>query len=199
MVMVLLFHPAKSQIVYAVVVIDNLMTVAWDVNVPVSNEYINSTSLAGFNLQYRKLLRHRLSIGIDISWNSYNQYVPAETQQTNDGSITTDFYRYMYTLPVALNMHYYFFQRRTVVMYGGMALGALYGVQKKYYNAYVSDEDNWGFLVRPEVGALILPLRTSKFGFMLGARFSYSTNSQETESINGIRSLGFQTGLIYFY
>ena len=95
MVMVLLFHSAKSQIVYAVVVVDKMIGVAWDVNVPVSNKYINSTSLAGFNLQYRKLLRHRFSIGIDISWNSYSQYVPAETQQTNDGAITTDFYKFI--------------------------------------------------------------------------------------------------------
>jgi hypothetical protein len=199
MAMVLLFHPVKSQIVYAVVVIDNMMGVVWDVNVPVSNKYINSTSLAGFNLQYRKLLKRRLSVGIDISWNAYSQHVAGETQQTNDGAITTDFYKYLYALPIALNMHYYFFQSRAVIMYGGLGLGALYSVQKKYYSTHVSDDDNWGFLVRPEVGALILPARAANFGFLLGTRFSYSTNTQETLSINGIRSLGFQAGLIYFY
>jgi hypothetical protein len=194
-----IIHSARSQEVIAYRVADDLFGVAWDINIPVNNKFVTRTSLDGFRFEYRKLIKHRMSVGLEVSWNSYYQYVPRETHQTANGAVTTDFYKYIYTLPLAMNIHYYLYRSKYAVIYGGMALGASYSEQQLYYNTYASADYNWGFLARPEAGVIIRPSESSGFGFLVATRYSYSTNKQSNVEINGLQSLGFQVGIVGFY
>jgi hypothetical protein len=177
---------------------DNMFGFSWEISIP-SNDFISKTSLGGFGMDFRKLIKKNFSVGFDISWNSYSQYVPGHTHNITDGAITTGFYKYLYTLPLALNAHYYFYRSKKVVMYASMGMGAVYSEQKLYYNAFVTDDFNWGFLVRPEAGVLIRPSNENKFAFLLGVRYSNSSNQQDNIPITGLTAVGFKIGVVGFY
>jgi hypothetical protein len=186
---------AVAQTGHHTEVFNQMADVAWDVNFPINNKFVSKTSFEGFKFELRRMIKSGISAGFEVGWNTYYQYVPRQTYQIQDGAVTTDLYTYIYTLPLALNVHHYFNINKMVTTYAGLALGATYSQQKIYYNTYVSQDENWGFLVRPELGAII------KFqegmGLLVGARYSYSTNSQKTFQINGLQSFGLQLGLVF--
>jgi hypothetical protein len=182
------YHPAPF---------DQMFTFAWDVNFPVSNNFVSKTSYDGFRFDYRKMIKSDLSVGLDITWNSYYQYYPTKTYQIPDGAVTTDLYSYIYTLPIAVNVHHYFHAGKMVIPYAGLAIGATYSEQRLYYNTYVSYDDNWGFLIRPEIGAIIKFHEQSGVGLLIGADYSYSTNSESAFKINGLQSFGLQLGIVF--
>lgn len=172
--------------------------IAWDINIPVNNDFVTKTSYAGGSIGYRKMLKSgNISVGFDVSWASYYEYTPRKTYQLENGAITTDFYRYIYTLPMSVNTHYYFKGGSFVHPFIGIGIGATYGNEQLYYNTYVSEDDQWGFLVRPEVGAIIKFQPGADWGILAAARYSYSTNKQSDFDINSLTSIGFQLGLAW--
>ena len=172
-----------------------LVAIAWDVNFPLDNKFVTATSYKGFKFELRRMVKPSLSVGFETGSNVYDQYLPRKTYQLQDGAITTDLYTYVYTLPLALNVHHYFYVSKMVIPYAGLAMGAMYSQQKVYYNTYVSEDENWGFLVRPELGALVT--FHEGMALLVGARYSYSTNTQNTFHTNGIQSFGLQLGLVF--
>jgi opacity protein-like surface antigen len=195
---VLIVGLARAQPNDPLPVATNMFGFNWEISIPF-NDFVSATSIAGFGMEYRKLIKDNFSLGFDISWNSYAQYAPRQTYPITDGAVTTDFYKYLYTLPLALNAHYYFYRGRMIVLYAAIGLGAVYSEQKLYYNAFVSDDYNWGFLVRPEAGALIRPSTTKNFAFLAGVRYSDASNHQKSLPIIGLRALGFRIGVVGFY
>jgi Outer membrane protein beta-barrel domain len=175
---------------------DELFGLSWDINIPVNNNFTNKTSLDGFQMDYRKMIKPDLSVGLEINWASYEQYYPRKTYQIPNGAVTTDFYSYLYTFPLAISVHHYFHGNNKIFPYAGLALGATYAEMKLFYNTYSSSDYNWGFLIRPELGAIVKFSDNSSWGLMIGARYNYSTNTQSNFKINGIQSVGFQLGLV---
>ena len=172
-----------------------MVAIAWDVNIPINNKLIDATSYKGFKFEIRKMVKTNLSVGFEVGSTVFDQYIPRKTYQVQNGAVTTDMYGYIYSLPMALNVHHYFSVSKTVMPYIGIALGANYSEQKLYYNTYVSSSDNWGFLVRPEVGAIIK--FQDDIGVLVGARYNYSTNSEQSFQMNSIQSLSFQLGFVF--
>ena len=97
---------------------------------------------------------------------------------------------------MAINAHHYFHVNNRLYPYVGLALGATYAEMKLYYNTYVSSDYNWGFLIRPEVGAIYKFFENDSWGVLLGVRYNYSTNTASSFKINGIQSIGFQLGIV---
>jgi hypothetical protein len=181
---------------------DNFFTFAWDVNIPTGNKYVDEVSWAGGKLEYRKMLANvdNVSVGFDLSWNSFYQYKSYQTYSYSPTTdITTDLYKYNYTLPLALTVHKYFPGNSIFIPYGGLGLGATYGRPSIIFNIYELYDDNWGFLIRPEIGTIIKFDQTSDVGILLGARYSYSTNKEEAFHIDGLESIGFQLGICWLY
>jgi len=169
---------------------------SWDVNVPVNNNFTDNTSWDGFQLEYRKMIQPDLSVGLELNWTGYDKYIPRQTYQLQHGAVTTDFYNYLYTIPMTVNAHHYFHVNNRLYPYVGLALGATYAEMKLYYNTYVSSDYNWGFLIRPEVGAIYKFFENDSWGVLLGVRYNYSTNTASSFKINGIQSIGFQLGIV---
>ncbi len=182
---------------------DNFFTFGWDVNIPMGTKYVEETSFAGGKIEYRKMLANvdNLSLGFDFSWNSYHEYKSYQTYSYNATTdITTDLYKYNYTLPLAITVHKYFPSGKGVfIPYGGVGLGAMYSRPSLIFNIYELYEDNWGFLIRPELGTIIKFDPTSSVGAMIGVRYSFSTNKEEAFNIDNLESLGFNLGLCWTY
>jgi len=176
---------------------ENAFGATWDVEIPSNNPFVSATSFEGFKLEYRHGLAHHMSVGLVMGWNRYYQYVPRQTYQIPDGAVTTDLYTYIYTLPFGINAHYYFGESKMFKPFLGLTLGANYSQQRIYYNTYYSEDENWGFLARPELGVMIEPTPHAGFGILAGVSYSYATNSQDVFKINGLKSLGFQLGVFF--
>ena len=177
--------------------LENLMTFNWQIATPLSTNYLKETSLAGGNFEYRKLIKPNMSVGIGFSWNSFEQYIPPKVYDRPDGSrqIYTDFVHQVYTLPMYLNAHYYFKGGDKLKPYAGIGLGAQYSEQSAYYNIFVTEEDNWGFVARPEAGLLFR--LSNYFGIHGNVGFSYATNKNESLKIDELKHVYYNIGIYW--
>jgi outer membrane protein W len=176
----------------------NLFVAAWEIGVPVSNnDFLSKTSYTGGKLEYRHFIKHNVTVGGFIGWRSYYEYFPTATYENPEKTqaVTTDMYRYIYNLPMGANVHYYFQGGKMIKPFVGLGLGAQYSEQTVYYNIFYSEDKNWGFLVRPEVGAII-PLQ-DQWGILVGATYSYSTNKNDAVKIKSLGDLNFQIGFVF--
>ena len=177
----------------------NLIGGAWNINFPTNTDYLTKTSLAGGKIDYRHFIKHtNYSFGFALDWASYEQYFPRQTFQKPDGNgaVTSDFVAQVYQVPFVATFHYYFKESKMLKPFVGIGLGASYMEQSLYYNVYVSDENNWGFVARPELGAIIKPHGNS-WGFLLGANYSIATNKTELLDKNSFSNFGLNIGIVF--
>jgi opacity protein-like surface antigen len=178
---------------------NGLYSFSWDINVPLNNkDFIENTSAAGAAFQGRYFINPNFSIGGEIAWSSLYQYAPRKTYQFENGAVTTDLYKYLYMLPMSANAHYYFNPDSKLMPFAGIGLGAMYSEQDIYFNIYNLYATNWGFLVKPEAGAILKFGRYSQSGAILGVRYNYATNRESDLRINSIQTLSVHLGLVFF-
>jgi hypothetical protein len=106
-------------------------------------------------------------------------------------------YRFNYTLPLALTVHKYFPMKGVIMPFIGIGVGTTYNRPSLFFNIYELYDENWGFLVRPEVGAIIKPERDGTVGIFIGARYSVSTNQEPDFKIDNLKSMDFMLGLCW--
>ena len=175
--------------------------ISWNVNFPTTTDYLSKTSFSGGRIEYRYFPKFKnFSLGLAMDWSTYEEYLPRQTFQKPDGSaaVTSDFVSQVYQVPIALTAHYYFETKNKMLKpYVGLGLGAQYLDQELYYNVYVSENENWGFLARPELGVLIYPQGQHNWGFMVGAYYSYASNKTELLDLNSFTNFGVNIGFLF--
>ena len=169
----------------------------WQIATPLSENYLKETSLRGGSLEYRRFIKPNMSVGIGFSWNSFEQYHPPRVYEKPDGSqaLYTDFVHQVYTLPIYLNAHYYLKGGDKLKPYGGIGLGAQYSEQDAYYNIFVTEEKNWGFVARPEIG--LLYRISNYFGLHANVGFNYATNKSEEFRIDDLKHVYYSIGIYW--
>ena len=177
-----------------------LVAVGWEVNFPSNTKYIDKTSFAGGKVEYRHFIKDNLSAGLALDWATYEQYFSRQTFQKPDGNgaVTGDFVAQVYQVPFTATVHYYFEKKKTIEPYIGAALGANYLEQSLYYNVYVSDDNNWGFVARPELGTIIKTNPLNKWGFLAAVNYSYSTNKTGIINSDSFKNIGFTIGVAFW-
>ena len=138
-----------------------------------------------------------MSVGSGFSWNSFEQYHPPRVYEKPDGSqaLYTDFVHQVYTLPIYLNAHYYLKGGDKLKPYAGIGLGAQYSEQDAYYNIFVTEEKNWGFVARPEIG--LLYRISNYFGLHANVGFNYATNQSEAFRIDDLKHVYYSIGIYW--
>lgn len=181
--------PALSQ--------ENQFAVGWAVNFPTNSEYLTKTSFAGGKIEYRHIFKNRFSVGAAFDWATYEQYLPSRTIQKPDGNgaITSDYIAQVTQIPLTATCHYFFKEGKMLQPYAGIGLGAQYLQQSLYYNVYVSDEYSWGFVARPEVGAILK--MSDQFGITLSANYSYATNKLDLLDRSSFKNFGIILGVVF--
>jgi outer membrane protein len=176
----------------------NLYGFSWEVSFP-SNDLVDKVSYNGGRLEYRHFMNENLSIGGALSWNNFSQYYPRSTYENADQTqaITTDTYRAIFNLPITVNGHYYFGEGAYFKPYVGLGLGTMYSDQEVYYNIFVTEDENWGFIARPEIGTLINFSTTSNVRMMLGAGYNYATNKNTSFNINNLSNFWVSVGIAF--
>jgi outer membrane protein W len=172
----------------------NIMLLNWEIGMPMNSEYLTKTSYRGGNFSYRHFVNPKFSFGGGIHWNSFEEYIPYTVYEKPDGSsaMATDMVRQVYTLPMELSGHYYLNAGDNFRPYMGLGLGAQYSEQAAYYNIFVTEAKNWGFLVRPEIGTLIR--MSNSAGFHVSASFNYATNEEPNFNMTDLKHVAISIG-----
>ena len=186
---------ANAQTYYS-----NLFGISWEIGLPMSNnDFISKTSTTGGKIEYRHFINEKFSIGGFLNWRSYEEYFPTATYENLDKTqaVTTDMYRYIYNLPFGVVGHYYFKGGKMLKPFIGLGVGTQYSEQTLYYNIFYTEETNWGFLVRPEIGTIVK--FNDEWGALLGASYALSSNQAPRFGFNNMADLNFQIGLVFAY
>jgi len=171
---------------------------SWEMSIPTDNKYLSENSLSGWRLEYRRMVRKNLSVGIAASWNSFDQTYPTKTYYSPDKStaVTTDMIRQVYTVPITLTSHYYFNTKIILFQpYIGVGLGTQYEESNTYFNIYQITENNWGFVARPEIGTLIHFGKQSPLKGLVSVGYNWSNNKIESANVTNWSHLAVNIGV----
>ena len=167
----------------------------WNFGPTISNHFVSNFSGEGANAGYSYFIMDNLSVGAELGWNNYNEYAPRQTYTTKNGAVTTDMYKYIYTLPVTATITKYFKTSSFVYPYTKLGVGALYSQQNLYYNIFETTDSNWGFAVVPEIGANIKLNPSNSWAFNVGAQYKVSTNKNSNYNISNLQTYNFNVGI----
>ncbi len=169
----------------------------WQIGLPMGMNYADNSSGWGANFEGHYFISDKFAIGAFISWQTFIKYEGRQTYQlaSTAGAVTMDQYQTIYELPFGVSTRFHFLQPGLFDPYFGLKIGANYSEQRRYYNVYESYNENWGFNVMPELGAMISPLPNQNVGLHLAVFYAYSTNSYDTFDISGLSNLGFRVGI----
>lgn len=176
---------------------NSLLGVSWDISLPSgsSTNFVDETSIRGGQFDFRSFYRSNISTGLTVGWNAYQEYTPRSTYQIENGAITTDLTKYVYTLPILLNLHYYYPLNEYVRPYVGGGIGTMYSEREIFFNVYSISESKWGFAVRPEVG-ILFPFGSSGLGALVSADYLLATNDSDEVAVNSTNSFNFKVGFV---
>lgn len=185
--------PARAQKMH------NLYGISWELAFPTGN-FVKETSFSGGKFEYRHFVKPNFSLGGTISWNNYEEYVEKQTYENANQSaaVTTDNQRFIFNLPVTVDGFYYLGGSHQMFQpYVGIGIGAQYSAQEVYYNIYVTDDNNWGFVARPQIGALVKFSEMNNTRFLIGAGYNYSTNKNESFRIDNFQNFWVSIGVSF--
>lgn len=170
----------------------------WNTMVPFSDkDYTGSTSSAGIRLGYSKFINEKFGFGFEAGYSTLDDYVPPATYEYPGGAITTDVYNYLYYFTLMANGQYYFAQGKHFIPYTALGVGVAFSEYKIFYNVYQENDNNAGFVLRPEVGTLFKIRDYSSFGLKASLGFDYATNKSDYFETKNLAALNFQIGIVF--
>ena len=169
----------------------------WQFNGTLANNVAESAQGYGAYMEGGYYVTPMLAIGGFASFNSNDQYYGTQTYTFDDHSaLTTDLTRVLYQVPFGSTLRCRF-MRTQFQPYLQAKIGTEYSEQSTYMSTFVSQTDNWGFYISPEVGFTWFPFDATDFGFQLAVYYSYATNQNKHLNMNGINNLGFKLGVAF--
>jgi len=177
---------------------DKMFFIGWNVNSPLVNkEFAGRSSTRGARAGYRELISEKIAIGLDITWATYDDYIPRQTYVSPGGAITTDYTNYSNNYGALLTGDYYFFTEKKVMPYVGLGAGLAYNNYKAYYNVYQSGDNAFGFLARPQAGVWLKFNERKNWAFNAAVHFDFSTAKSKDFGYNNFMNAGFEFGLVF--
>jgi outer membrane protein len=157
-----------------------LFGVSYDVSLGMGeqSDFVGPASFRGVTLEGRWFLNQSTSLGISAAWHVF--YEDAGEESFADGTVTATGrqYRYINTLPLLLNGHYYTGVEGDTRFYFGGGIGLSSIDQRTDIGLYQIDHSHWHFTVAPEVGVMV-PL--SYFNSLLiAAKYHYSPKADDS-------------------
>jgi opacity protein-like surface antigen len=177
---------------------DKMFFVGWNVNTPLVNkEFVGKSSTSGARLGYREMIREKFAIGVDLTWATFEDYVPRQTYYTSGSALTTDFNNYANNYGALLTGDYYFFTEKKVMPYVGLGAGVAYNSYKKYYNVYTDGDNSVGFMARPTAGVWLKFSERKNWAINAGVHFDFSTAKSKDLGYKNFMNAGFELGLMF--
>ncbi len=167
-------------------------TFSWPISMGIgsTNEYISKTSFRGISITGASFLTDNISIGGEWSWEVFDEIkrdLPPRDIQIDQsgvkGSISGTEYRYLNTIPIFVNAHYYLGENGAVRPFVGAGIGTVYVDERTDIGLVSVQSKKWRFGVQPEVGVFI-PFGLSSTGISLKAKYRYATKASEAQAVS---------------
>jgi hypothetical protein len=171
--------------------------IGWNTLVPFSDkDFTGSTSTAGIRIGYSKFVNDRFGFGFEAGYSTLDDYIPPSTYLYEGGAITTDRYNYLYYLTLMANGQYYLSQGKRFISYTSLGMGVALSNYKVFYNVYQENDNNTGFVIRPEIGTLFKLMENSGLGLKAAIGFEYATNKSDYFETKNLSGFNFQLGIV---
>lgn len=166
----------------------------WSFNYPMSfslgeqADYISESSFRGIGLDGRFFIDTNISVGGSWSWEVFDEIkrgLPptqlnlADEGDNIQGTVSGVQYRFLNTIPIMVNGHYYLGSNGAMRTYFGLAVGTSYVEQRTDVGFISILNKKWGFAIQPEVG-VVIPFGLSGTGLNVAGRFRYTTKTSDT-------------------
>lgn len=182
------------------------LSMNYQMSVPTGSvkNFIDKASFRGFGINYHYFVdkAEHVSVGLDISWNTYyNDYqdITGKFKFKNDNNIYTitgNQYRYINFVPMLAQARYSFCNNMALFRpYVGMGVGTSWCEKRTEVGQLRSDISRWQFAMSPEVGVTINA--SSALGVNVGAKYMYATQAADGR-IPEISQFTFSIGLVIF-
>ena len=158
----------------------------YQVNVPAgsSTNFISKMNFEGFNMNWAYFINTNIAFGLDIGYSNYHQKFGQKVYRPNaNTAINAAQYRYTQVFPIKAQAKYFFTPNYPVKMYAGLGVGALSAGQHIIIQDFDAWNNNWGFLLSPEIGVLIPFGQENTWGANITAGYNWSTNKSSLGDI----------------
>ena len=160
----------------------------YQMSVPVggSRDFIPNMSFEGININWAYFVTDNISVGLDLSYNNYTHKVGQKIYRPNaNTAINAAQYRYTQSIPIKVQAKYFMAPFGPGLQaYTGLGIGALSAGEHIIIQDIDVWDNNWGFLLSPEIGILIPFGADNYWGANITAGYNWSTNKAD---IGGIR------------
>ena len=160
----------------------------YQMSVPVggSRDFIPNMSFEGININWAYFVTDNISVGLDLSYNNYTHKVGQKIYRPNaNTAINAAQYRYTQSIPIKVQAKYFMAPFGPGLQaYTGLGIGALSAGEHIIIQDIDVWDNNWGFLLSPEIGVLIPFGADNYWGANITAGYNWSTNKA---SIGGIK------------
>ncbi|MBQ2132947.1 MAG: outer membrane beta-barrel protein [Bacteroidales bacterium] len=163
-----------------------IYSINWQINVPVgsSTDFVSNTTCEGININWAYFVTGNLAVGLDVGYTNYHQKFSQRVYRPNENTaINAAQYRYTQTFPIKAQVKYFFTPNNMVKAYAGLGMGAMSAGQHIVIQDFDAWDNNWGFLLSPEIGVLIPFGMENNWGANITAGYNWSTNKSTVGNI----------------
>jgi opacity protein-like surface antigen len=155
---------------------DYFWSLTWDHSLPMGStaDKIGAYSVRGIGIDNRWVYNEKYSLGLYMGWHTMYEAKENETTIVNENtSVYGNSYRYINSIPLALNAHYYFNPHDKVSFFAGVGVGGTWLNYRNEVNLWAIVDKGWRFGWYPEVGVHVPLNRTTKL--MAAAKYQNAT------------------------
>jgi len=155
----------------------------WVIGFPVgeTNEFLDQTSFRGFGIEGRGYVSDRITVGGRVAWQTFYKDFGEVTQSSDNVTVTGFQRKYINTIPITVNAHYYF-GYGMVLPYIGVGIGPYWIEARNYMGIYYVQEKAWHFGVVPEIGVVVPFGSNSNVGFNAAVKYNYAAKTKDTQA-----------------
>jgi outer membrane protein len=165
------------------------------------NDFISENSYRGFSIDGRKFLNDKFTIGGYMGWTGFYEKRARKTYPLESGTITGVASTTYYNFTMGMNAHFYPFPgNKFFKPYIGLGMGPVYQTLQIQMGMYYIEDENWQFMIAPEVGLFIPFGEDSDVGVNTGIRYNLvSYQNTKYGFDNGISYMQWFIGISFEY
>ncbi|NOY50691.1 MAG: hypothetical protein GXO88_09040 [Chlorobi bacterium] len=144
-------------------------------------DFVSAPSFRGFSIDGRGFVTDNITVGGIAGWNTFYESDGVVTRKFGETGTVNGYNRkYVNTLPIMINSHYYFAQT-TIMPYAGIGVGTMYVETRDFMGIYYIQDKAWHFALAPELG-IVLPLGNSNTGINANVKYNWAAKTRDTPS-----------------
>jgi len=166
----------------------------YSVGVPTGalKDHTASMSWRGVTFEWQKFINPDVSVGVNLAYSVFYDDMGFGSYTNKNATLTGHQYRYNNLFPMAVNGQYHFNAGSTnpLKTYVGLGIGTIYDLRNTDMGMWTIEEQNWHFMVSPEVG-LIYDLNMAT-GIKFSVRYDNAFKISDADAFGNINlNLGF--------